>query len=331
MGISKKSWTGFAVETTPGTPILVPTKYHPCKSSVDNQKKFIYLSEDRGSRDANTQRKASVRAASGQINGSFYLDTSPYLLYGFMGADTVTTPDPTNAPAARKHAFALADVPPAFTVLKGYDVAGYYAAYAAIEKLSYTWAADNKLLEETANFQSRYMQKMQPADFTTANAPVYSAATAGDGVLFAGYMPTIKLDNVATSIIEEITLEFSQQLTLFYAINGSQDFVKIYYGDRDAKISFTASFDDTNFWDKYDTEVDQHLNIQFLGRTIGGVGSTAVEELSFDFPIVGWDESSIDNSKEYIQISAKGVARPGTTLNSTFTATVVNNVLTYTS
>lgn len=329
MGISKKSWTGFAFETVPGTAILVPEVFHPCKSKVDNKKKIIYLSEDRGSRDANTKRKQSVRAATGEIEGTFYLDTSPYLLYAFMGGITSTQPDATNAPNAYQHALTLADTPPVLTITKGYDVAGYYAAFAAVEKLSYKWAADNKLLEETAGFQSRYMKKMTGGEFTAAGTPVYSLEQPGKGVIFAGYTPTIKLDGVATDLIEEMELEFSQKLTLFFAINGSQDFVRIYYGDRDAKISFTASFDDTSVWDKYDADTDQHIEVEFKGQQLGTGPSTVFETLSFDFPIVGYDSMDIDNSKEYIQLKAEGMARPGNTLNSTFTAKVINEVISY--
>ena len=98
MGISKKSWTGLAVETVRGTAVLTPTVYHPCKSKFDNKKKFIYLSEDRGSRDADTKRKASVRMADGTIDGAVYIDTSPYLMYGFMGGIASTQPNATDAP-----------------------------------------------------------------------------------------------------------------------------------------------------------------------------------------------------------------------------------------
>jgi len=424
VGISKKSWTGIAVETTPGTAVLVPTKFHPCTSKVSNQKKFIYLSEQRGSRDANTKRKASVRAASGEITGTFYLDTSPYLLLGFMGFDTVSQPDATNAPTAYTHALTLVDTPPKMTFTKGYDVAGYYAAFSAVEKISYTWAADNKLLEETVSFQSRYMQRMSSAQFTAAGTPTYSTdALPGNGSILAGYMPTLKFDGIASSTVEDMTVEMSQTLTLFYAINGSKDFVKIFYGDRDAKINFTASFDDpTVNWDKYDQEVDQHISVEFLGApfnniqtisipsattagnftlsykgqttgniswnaantavataltglsTIGAAGVTVTggpgpsapwivtfaaplshdptliqvasasltpsaqptivqsgvqERFFMDFPIVGWDTMDIATDKEYIQLTAQGVARPGGTLNSTMTASVTNAVASY--
>lgn len=330
MGISKKSWTGLVFETTPGTAVLTPTVYHPCKSKFQQKKKFIYLSEDRGSRDGNTKRKASVRSATGDISGTFYLDTSPYLLKAFMGSITTTTPDTTNAPTGRLHTFALTDTPPSLTVLKGYDVAGYYFSYSVVNKLKYQWSADGKLLEENAGIEARYGTQLTAPQFSTVNTPTYSSdTTPGGGTIFAGYTPTIQLDGVSSTNVEEMSIELDQKVTLFYAINGSQDFVKVYFGDRTAKIDFTASFDDTTLYSKFDAETDQHINVAFKGNKIGTGASTVFEGLTFDFPIVGYDDAEMDVSKEYIQLKVKGTARPGTTLNSLFGATVTNTVASY--
>src|SRR6266849_4674463 len=42
MGISKKSWTGTAKETTSGTAITVPTKYLPTKTISRNRDTRLY-------------------------------------------------------------------------------------------------------------------------------------------------------------------------------------------------------------------------------------------------------------------------------------------------
>lgn len=329
MGISKKSWTGFAIESPSGTAAATPAKYHPCKSKFSQKKKYIYLSEDRGSRDADTKRKVSVRSGTADITGSFYLDTSPYLLKAFMGGDTVTQPDATNAPTAYQHALHLVDTPSSMTLFKGYDVAGLYFPFAVCSKYKLKFSADGKLLEEEASFENQYGQKLSPAAFS-AMVPTYSNDTlAGQGSLFSGYTPTIQFNTVSSSTIESMEIDLEQKITLFYAINGSQDYVRVYFGDRSAKISFDGSFDDTSLYDRFDSDQDDHINISFLGRTIGTGPSTVKETLSFDFPIVGYDDMEMDVSKEYIQIKGKATARPGTTLNSTFTANVINAVATY--
>ena len=419
MAISKKSWTGFAVEQNPGTAETAPTVFHPCKSKFNQKKKYVYLTEDRGSRDANTKRKVSIRSATSEIDGSFYLDTTPYLLYGFMGGIASTQVDATNAPTAYQHALTLVDTPPKITVFKGYDVAGYYFAFSAVEKLSFTFSADGKLLDYKASLQTRYGQKITTGWPIT---PTYSDETAGKGVLFSGYTPTLTFNTVASTNVESMTVELDQKLTLFYAINGSQDHLKVYYGDRSAKITFDASFDDDTLYQRYDTDQDDHINVLFLGNRIAnlqtvsipsastggtftlsykgqttaaladtstaaqvqsalqalstiGTGNATVsggpgpgsawtvkfsgtlaqdstlltgsgalltpagsvtiadasifEHFELDFPIVGYDDMEMDTSKEYIQIKAKATARPGSTLNSTVTAKVINAVSSY--
>lgn len=329
MGISKKSWTGLAIESPAGTAAATPTVYHPCKTKAQQKKKYVYLTEDRGARDANTKRKVSVRSSTVDVNGTFYLDTSPYLLYAFMGGLATTQPDATNAPTGYAHDLTLADNPPALTVFKGYDIAGYYFAYGAVAKYKLKFAADGKLLEEEASLENRYGMPIAGGSFS-AMTPTYSDDTlAGEGTIFSGYMPTLKFNTVAATNIETMDVELEQKLTLYYAINGSQDQVKVYYGDRSAKISFDASFDDTSLYTRYDQDLDDHISIEFLGRTIGTGPSTVKERLYLDFPIVGYDDMEMDTSKEYIQIKAKATARPGVTLNSMMTAQVVNSVATY--
>lgn len=327
MAISKKSWTGFAVEQSPGTAEAAPTVFHPCTSKFQQKKKYVYLTEDRGSRDANTKRKVSIRSASAEVDGAFYLDTTPYLLYGFMGGINSTQPDATNAPTAYQHDFTLVDTPPKLTVFKGYDVAGYYFAFGAVEKLSFTFSADGKLLDYKSSLQTRYGQKITTGWPMT---PTYSDETVGKGVLFSGYTPTLSFNGTSSDIVEEMTVELDQKLTLFYAINGSQDHVRVYYGDRSAKINFTASFDDDTLYQRFDKDQDDHISIEFLGATIGTSPSTVKERFYLDFPIVGYDDMEMDTGKEYIQIKAKATARPGSTLNSTMTAQVVNAVQSYT-
>lgn len=329
MGISKKSWTGLAIESPAGTAASTPTVYHPCKTKAQQKKKYVYLTEDRGARDANTKRKASVRSGVVDVSGSFYLDTSPYLLYAFMGGKSTTTPDSTNAPTARKHDLTLVDNPPALTIFKGYDVAGYYFAFGACSKYKLKFSADGKLLEEEASFETRYGQPISGASFS-AMTPTYSDdALPGLGSLFSGYTPTLKFSGTAADYVESMEVELKQKITLFYAINGSQDQVRVYYGDREANISFEASFDDTTLYDKFDQDQDDSLAIDFVGRKIGDAPSTINEKLSLNFPIVGYDDMEMDTSKEYIQIKAKATARPGTTLNSMMTASVTNAVSTW--
>jgi hypothetical protein len=321
MAISKKSWLGVATEASPGTARTTPTLYHPCKSKFSNKTKYVYLDEERGTRDGNYGRVPTVQHATGSITGPYYNDTSPYFLYGFMGADTASQPNAGTDPTVWQHALSCADIPPALDLFRGYDAAQYNFVYTAVDKVTFKYTADGKLLEMDADVQSQYGTKN-----ATVGTPTFS------GLLpFAGYLPTIQIGGVASSDVEEMTITLQQKITLFYPAAGSQQFVVIYYGERKADISFTARFDsDTPLYNHFfngSGSTPDHVNVDFKGPVISGIYN---EELILDFPIVGWDEMDLDTSKDNVQIKGKGTPMPGTTPNSLFTATVTNTVTSYT-
>jgi hypothetical protein len=320
--ISKLAWTGVARESVSGTGISTPTKYIPVKSKFQHKTKYVYLDEERNTRDGNNRRIGTVRASSGTLQGAVYLDTIPYLLLGFMGAVTSTQPDAVNAPTAYSHALSLADTPPSLTLFKGYDHTGYTYVYSVVNKLKLKWSADGKVLEHDTNVESQYGTKISGGSFS-GMTPTYGTDTA-----FGGYSPTIKIDTVATNLIEEMEIELDQKITLFYTSRGNRAFYKVDFGERTAKVNFTARFDDATFMDAFDAEADHALNVKFTGNNF----YTAIDEaIILNFPIVGYDEMEVDTSKDGILVKCKATPRPGTTKNSLFTATVVNTVSSYAS
>jgi hypothetical protein len=242
VAISKKSWLGVDTEATPGTARLTPTVYHPCKSKFTNKTKYVYLDEERGTRDANYGRVPTVQMASGSLQGPWYNDTSPYFLYGFMGGDTPTQPNATNAPTVYSHALACTDIPPALDLYKSYDVNTYQFAYVVVEKATIKWDADGKLLEADFDVQGQYGTKM-----SSPPTPSFS------GVLpFAGYVPTISINGTTSQDVTEVTLNLTQKTTLFYPSNGQAQFATAYYGERKADLSFSARYDnDTNLYNHF--------------------------------------------------------------------------------
>ncbi len=317
MALSKKVWLGVATEATSGTAIATPTVFTPTKAGFKNMKKRVYLSEERGTRDVNNAVVDSVRHAEGTFNGSWYNDTSPYFLYAFMGVDTPSTP----SAGVYLHALTLGDIPPSLTLFRAIDnVATYQLPYSVVDKLKFSFAADGKVLEMSGGWQGMWGLKMgsppsRPADTTM--------------LPFAGYAPTIQFGGVTSNDIEELDIELEQKIELWFACNGTQDLVKIYFGERTAKLSLTARFDADTFYEKYHASAptDDHVNVAFTGPVIS---STYHQEVIFDFPIVGWDEMDHENAKPLVQVKAKGTARPGTAINSLFSATVQNAVTVYT-
>jgi hypothetical protein len=322
MALTQLSWTGAAREAVSGTAISTPTKYIPTKSKFQNKTKYVYLSEERGTRDDNNNRTGTVRSATGEMSGSIYLDTFVYPLLAFMGGITSTQPSVGTAPTAYSHAMVLTDIPPSLTLFKGYDAAGYSFAYAVCSKLKVKFAADGKVLEYDASFESQYGVKISGGAFT-AMVPTYSTNVAA----LAGYMPTIKLDTVASSIIEDFEMEFDQKITLFFSARGNRGFLKADFGARTAKGTFTARFDDATLTDAFDAEANHALNFEVDAQNLGGI---IVESLIINVPVIVYDEMDWDTSKESVLVKAKFTAMPGATKNSLFTATVVNEVIAYT-
>lgn len=321
--ISKLAWTGVAREASPGSAATTPTLYIPVKKSTWTRKtKIVYQSEERATRDGNNRRVPTVRMTNGELSGDIYINTIPYILLGFMGGVTSTQPDNINAASAYSHALSLADVPPGLTFFKGLDHTGLSMAYSAVSKLKIKFDANAKLLEFDASIESQYGTKITGGTFT-AMVPTY-----GDVQAFAGYAPTVKIDTVASDVVENMEIDLEQKIELSYTARGNRGFYKIDYGERTAKINMQARFDDFSFEDAFDAEADHALNIEFDGANLGGA---VVEKFVLDFPIFGYDEVDIDQSKPAQSAKIKATARPGSTKNSLFTATVVNEVASYAS
>jgi hypothetical protein len=320
MAVSKKVWLGVATEATSGTAIATPTVFIPTKASFKNQTKYVYANDDRGTRDANNARVATVRLSSWDSKGNWYNDTSPYLLLAMMGLDTPSQPAVGTDPTVWSHALTLADVPKTLTLSRQLDaVTAYQSAYGAVEKMSFKWNADGKLLECDSTLTARYAAKIanltRPADTTV--------------LPFAGYLPTISLFGSQSTDIEDMQIDVEQKVEAWYGSGGSQgqNFDKVYFGDRTAKLSFTARFDTTTLMDDFDATTEGQVIVTFTGQVIS---HTYNESLIFTFPIVGFDTADIDTSKNNIGVKVTATARPGTAVNSLFTATVQNTVASYT-
>jgi hypothetical protein len=321
VSLSKRQWLGVATESAPGTARTTPTLFHPCKSKFSNKTKMVYLDEERGTRDGNYGRVSTVQMGTGEIQGPWYNDTSPYFLVGFMGLDTASQPNAGTDPTVWLHTLSLVDPNasmPALDCFKSYDYATYLFSYSVVEKVTIKFAAENKLLEADFNTQSQYGTKM-----ATPPSPSYS------GLLpFAGYTPAIQVDGTANGDLEDMQLTLNQKITLFYAAAGSRQFVTAYFGERTAKLEGTVRFDSDTFYDYFLTGQDtsHHWNIAFTGPLIS---STYHQQVTFDFPIVAFDSMEFETSKDNITTKFNATAMPGTTADSLFTATVQNTVTSY--
>lgn len=333
MGLSKLSYIAACLETTPGTQATAPQLYIPCKSNLKNKRKPVYPPEERGNRDGNYVRRDTVLHSEWDVKGAFYPDSFGLFLIGFMGSDTPTQPDATHAPTVYKHTLGFASTPPSLSFWKNYDPQLYQSAYNIVEKVQFKIAADGKLVDMDISGKGNSFK-------TSSYVPTVSFSTVNP---FQGYLPTIKVaksgsSTVQTSDIEELTIDLEQKATLWFPISGSPEYAKVYFGERTAKIDFTARFDTTaTIWDHFNAGEDMHFTFDMLGDLIVNSGPSGTppntdyfHELNLDFPIVGLDEADHDLGKDMVTFKAKGVARPGAVANSTFSAFLQNTISAYT-
>jgi hypothetical protein len=260
MAISKKAWTGAARETTPGTFITPPTRYLPAKTVFKGGKKREYLNEERGDRNANYGVVDSVRQSSIDMKGPWYNDVMPIVLWGAFGLPTTTQPDATNAPTVSKHTFNLADIPPTYTIARNLDAKAYYVPYSALEKFVISFTAAGALLELESGWLGQFAQI-----YSSPPTPNYSTLLP-----FSDYLPTIKfIDGSVSQDIEDLKLEYSQKLGLWYPANGSTDFVTIYFGERVLKATFTARFDSDTLYQRWRLNTMDSLTFDVQGPLVG--------------------------------------------------------------
>lgn len=260
MAISKKAWTGTAKEATPGTPVTPPTKFHPTKTVFKGTQKREYLNEERGDRNGNYGVVPSIRQSTIEMTGPYYPDVGPIQLWAWMGLPTSTQPAATTNPTVWQHTFALADIPPSYTVARNLDARAYTVPYGVNEKMDFNFAADGKLFEVKSSWLGLFAQ-------IYASPPVPTFSTV---LPMAGYAPTIKfLDSVVSNDVSDMTINFAQKITLWYPANGSPDFVTAYFGERTITVDLTARFDTDTLYQRFRNNVIDSLTFDIQGANIG--------------------------------------------------------------
>jgi len=317
--ISRRGWIGVAREATSGTAIATPTLFLPTKSTYKQQTKYAYVDEDRATRDINNARIATLQQSVGTTTGSWYNDASVYLLLAFMGADTASQPNVGTAPTVWSHALTLADVPPSLTMYRSFDFATYQMAYSTVNKLKFTFSAENKTLQCDASIDGQYGTKMG-----SPPTPTFSTLNP-----FSGLQATINIGGAQSNDILSMDIELTQKIELWYSMVGSQQFLTAYFADRSAIINAVARYDNDTYYNHFfnTPNTDDQMIITFTGPNIA---STYNQSLSLTFPIVGYDDMDLMTDKSNVTLKLKGTARPGATKNSLFNATVQNTIASYT-
>lgn len=313
--ITRKSWCGMGTEATAGTALTTPTLFIPAKSTVKFKQDEEIPDEERATVDEQIDRIPTTRHGEADPKGNWYMDTSPEMLYLWFGGETLTQPDVANAPTAWKHAFTLNDVPKTGTFFKSYHSLVYYMAYSMVEKWTLKFTAEKKLLEFESSLKGLFPVKYTGSVIT----PTFSTVKS-----IGGYAPTLNLGGSATTDISDLTITGERKLSMWYAPNGSQDFVRIDVGGRKVSVDFTARFDTDAVFLRYLAGSDDVLSLDVMGPVIGGA---VHQELSMGIPVVAYSDMEQDTGKNNVLIKAKGIAR--STAAGLITAYVVNTITDY--
>ena len=191
------------------------------------------------------------------MKGPYYNDVHPTVLWAGLGLPTTTNP----TSGVFNHAFNLVNVPPSYTIARSLDAVTYYIPYSVLEKWILSFQTDGKLLELEGDYLGLYAQK-----YLSPPVPSYSTLLP-----FAGYAPTITTSAGASSDIIDMTMTFSQKITLWYPANGTQDFITVYFGERDVKLDFTARFDNDTLYNLWRNNVVDNFTFDVKGLIIGKV------------------------------------------------------------
>jgi hypothetical protein len=325
--ISKKTFLGLALETTPGTAITTPVRYIPCKSTIKAERKPEYTDDDRNSRDANFTVTYGTRKGGVDVKGNWYNDACATLLYALMGGYAVSQPDATHVPTVYKHTFSMADVPPTYTLVKSYATETYYASYSALEKFSLKFSAD-KTLEYDASFTTRFPLT------TTQPSPAFTTLQA-----FPGYAGTFTLTTLGASTTDIIDFDIAveQKIDTWTPGSGTPDYVSLYFGERKVTGGFTARFDVNTLAANWRNTTDDSLTFDIQGALIANSGSSGTppntnynQELNISLPIISYDSFDWDESKVNVTVKVKFTARPKADLSQpVMSAFVQNTVSTY--
>lgn len=310
--ITRKSWIGGGVETTPGTVITAPKVYLPAKSTMKFKQDEDIPDEERASVDEVFDRIPTTRHGEADPKGKFYFDSSPLILLSWFGTDTATQPDATGAPTAWKHALSLTDVPKFISLYKSYHSVVYSMSYCATESWTLKYTAEKKVIEFESVVRGLFPVKYTGAPIT----PTFSTVKS-----IAGYKPTLTLGGTSTTDISELTIKGERKLTPWYGMGGSPDFVSMDVGGRKVEVDFTARFDTDTVFNRYLTNVDDSLLVDVAGPLIGG---TTSHELNVNVPVIAYSDGEMDTGKDNVLVKMKAHAR--STSSGLISAFIINTV-----
>lgn len=263
MSISKRAWTGFALESTPGTAVTTPTRYLPTKTTFKGAKKRIYLNEERGNRDMNYGVLDSVRQSNIDLAGPWYNDTSPVHLWASWGLPTTTV---LLAGKVWKHTFNLVDPPPTYTIIRSLDAITYYVPFSTLTGWKLHLVSDGQLLEIDANYIGLYAQK-----HPSPPSPTFSTVLP-----FNGFAAKITTQTGLSTDIADIEMDFSQKVSLWYPTNGTADFIQTYTGERQIKLGFTMRFDTETMYNYWRNNLFDNLTLDIQGPGVANIYTLAL-------------------------------------------------------
>jgi hypothetical protein len=258
MSISKRAWTGSALESTPGTAVTTPTRYLPTKATFKGAKKRIYLNEERGNRDMNYGVLDSVRQSNVNMTGPYYNDTSPTHFWASWGLPTTTV---MLAGKVWKHTFNLVDPPPTYTIVRSLDAVAYYVPFSTLTAWKLHLVSDGQLLDIDADYIGLYAQK-----HPSPPSPTFTTVLP-----FNGFAAQITTQTGLSTDIADIEMHFTQKVSLWYPTNGTADFIQTYTGERQIKLGFTMRFDNDTMYNYWRNNLGDNLTLDVKGTGVANM------------------------------------------------------------
>lgn len=218
-----------------------------------------------------------------QWDGNFYVDTSPHLLQGLMGAtDTPTGTGPY------VHSLAMAATVPSYSLEWNQNTQPYLFVGARVGSVKLTFSGK----DGTLKYSAQGMSKLG----TTVAA---TATSFGSVAAIGGWQASITIaGGASTAIVLEGEITISRALKPLHGLSNTQDIAALYAGPLMVAGRLTIDFSDTVAYNYYASS-SPAKNAVVVTFTQG------TASFSITMTKAGWKVVDIDRSDDLYQVTAQ--------------------------
>lgn len=289
-GTTGFGFVGIGKETTKGTGVA-PTHYIPA-TSMDGEDSVDVL-RDEGLRASMATIYGAVKgvtSASYSLEGNVHVDTLGFLLAGIMGGTNTTGAGPFT------HTFSLLNS--GTGQCRSYS----FTDYQGLQTRRYAAATESSLsLRVSAQELFTYSSQWTTFGSTTQSTPAPSFSTLDP---IAGWTGAVNLGGGANTLLEEMDVTFTRNVTPVHTVDGTSDPLQIWQGPLSVSGRMMLIAD-------AETEFTRYLGVTFPAMTVTLTQGTA--SLALTMSKLVYTSAKIERGDDFTQASVQFEAIANTT------------------